>query len=314
MKADQGLAHLRRHHSPMPILTYLSLILTTFLWGGTFISGRMLAASVDPAVAAFLRFLIASTALLLLILAKEKRLIRPPRSTWLPLFFLGLSGVFAYNVFFFQGLHHITAGRAALVIAGTPLLITLLAALFFGEGLSPRKGIGILLSLAGAVVVISNGHPGELLHGGIGRGELALLGCVVSWSIYSLIGRKVLQEISPLHAVCISSLIGTTLLLIPASYHNLLPSLPAITLLDWTNLAYLGILGTAVGFSLYYQGIQRIGAMRAGIFINLVPVFAVLLSWMILGEVIRPLVLVGGMLVLSGIALANLSPVARKLS
>ncbi len=294
--------------------TYLSLVLTTFLWGGTFISGRMLAASVDPAITAFLRFLIASLALVLLTLATEKRLVVPPVRSWLPLFFLGLTGVFSYNVFFFHGLQHITAGRAALIVAATPLLITLLAALFLGERLTLRKTLGIFLSLSGAVVVISNGHPGSLLHGGIGPGELALLGCVLSWSAYSLIGRAVLRTIPPLRSVCYSSLIGTVLLLIPASGKGLLPSLPALTLVDWGNLAFLGIGGTAIGFSLYYQGIKRIGAMRAGIFINLVPLFALLLSWAILDETVRPLVLAGGLLVLSGIALANYPAAARRLS
>lgn len=291
----------------MPILTYLSLTLTMLLWGGTFIAGRLLAGVVEPASAAFLRFLIASVAMVAVTRIVEGRLALPPPRMWLPLSLLGMTGVFAYNIFFFNGLHHISAGRASLIVAGTPLVITIFAAMFLRERLTRLKISGVLVSLAGAVMVISNGHPGSLFTGGFGRGEQALLGCVLSWAAYSLIGRSVLRSLSPLTAVCYSSIIGTLLLAVPAAREGLFSRLSTITLPAWTSLAYLGIGGTAMGFSLYYQGIKKIGASRAGIFINLVPVFSLLLSWFILGESIKPVVLAGGMLVLGGVTLANYS-------
>ncbi len=293
----------------MPVLTYLSLTLTMLLWGGTFIAGRLLAGVVEPASAAFLRFLIASVAMVAVTRMVEGRLALPPPRMWLPLSLLGMTGVFAYNIFFFNGLHHISAGRASLIVAGTPLVITIFAAMFLRERLTHLKISGVLISLIGAVLVISNGHPGSLLTSGFGRGEQALLGCVLSWSAYSLIGRSVLRSLSPLTAVCYSSMIGTLLLAVPAAREGLFSHLAAITLPAWMSLAYLGIGGTAMGFSLYYQGIKKIGASRAGIFINLVPVFSLLLSWFILGESIKPVVLAGGLLVLGGVTLANFQKV-----
>lgn len=289
----------------MVLLTYLSLILTMLLWGGTFIAGRLLADSVEPASAAFLRFLIASAAMLFVTLLVDKKLTVPPKKLWIPLTLLGMTGVFAYNVFFFSGLHHISAGRASLIVASTPLVITVFAAIFLRERLTSLKTSGVLLSLTGAVMVISNGHPGSLFTGGFGPGERALIGCVLSWSAYSLIGRSVLRTLPPLTAVCYSSIIGTLLLAIPASREGLLGHLATISSLDWASLSYLGIFGTAIGFSLYYQGIKKIGATRAGIFINLVPFFSILLSWFILGESIKPIVLAGGVLVLCGVSLTN---------
>ncbi|MFH0784091.1 MAG: DMT family transporter [Pseudomonadota bacterium] len=292
----------------MPLLTYLSLIITMFLWGGTFIAGRLLAGAVEPASAAFLRFLIASVAMVAVTRRLEGKLRVPRVKLWLPLLSLGMTGVFAYNVLFFYGLRHISAGRASLIVAGTPLVITLLAALFLRERLTFLKITGVLVSLAGAAMVISNGHPGSLLTGGFGRGEQALVGCVLSWSAYSLIGRSVLRSLPPLTAVCYSSIIGTVLLAFPAAREGLFFShLSAITLHAWASLSYLGLCGTALGFSLYYMGIKKIGASRAGIFINLVPVFALLLSWYILGETIRPAVLAGGLMVLAGVTLSNYS-------
>lgn len=286
--------------------TYLLLILTMFFWGGTFIAGRMLAESVPSTNSAFLRFFIASCSLIILVYFKENKIGLPPVKQWLPLLLLGATGVFAYNIFFFKGLQHINAGRASLIIALNPLVITLCAALFLGEKLTRLKILGVLISLGGAVLVISRGDISQLFSGSFGQGEAAILVCVASWSAYSLIGRTVLKSIKPLTAVCYSSIIGTILLLFPALQNDVFIQFPNYSMQDWLCLSYLGLLGTTVGFSLYYYGITQIGATRAGIFINLVPIFAILLSWSILGEAVQSTVLLGGILVLAGVTITNL--------
>ncbi len=287
------------------MLTYITLTVTMLFWGGTFIAGRMLAGSVPPASAAFLRFSIASAVLILLTRVAKGKLPHPSGKQWFFLILLGLTGVFSYNIFFFTGLHYIGAGRAALIIASTPLVISIMATLFLGEQLTPRRLLGIFLSLAGAVTVIGNGHPGMIFHIGFGPGEKALLGCVASWAAYSLLGRTVVSSLSPLAAVCYSSIIGTLLLFWPAFHEGVLHRLFELSPADWESLIYLGVCGTAIGFSWYYSGIKKVGATRAGVFINLVPFFALLLAWIILGEKVRPAVIGGGILVLTGVALTN---------
>jgi drug/metabolite transporter (DMT)-like permease len=289
----------------MPIGTYLSLVVTMLFWGGTFIAGRSLAGSVPPATAAFFRFAIATLALAVLARLFDGRISLPPRKVWFSLLLLGLTGVFSYNVLFFTGLHHIGAGRASLIIALNPLAITLFATLLFKESLSIKQISGIFVSLAGAVFVISNGHPTTLLEGAFGRGELAILGCVASWSTYSLIGRSVLKELSPLASVFYSSLIGSILLLVPALFEDSLLKAFSYPLKDWFSLSFLGLFGTAIGFSLYYRAIRTIGASRSGVFINLVPFFSIILSWLILDETIKLSVLSGGILLLIGVSLTN---------
>jgi len=291
----------------MQIFTYFTLTLTALLWGGTFIAGRIVAESLPPASSSFLRFAIASVSLLGILLFTEKKLPIPQFKQWIALLFLGLTGVFGYNLFFFTGLKYITAGRASLIIAFTPLAITFLAALFTHERLNIKQIGGILISLTGALLIVSNGQPRMLFEGGFGFGEKALLGCVLSWSLYSIVGRTVMNKLSPLVAVCYSSVIGTLLLAVPAFMENLPGSLSTISSADWLSLSYLGIFGTALGFSLYYKGIKKIGPARAGIFINLVPVFALLLSWVLLGETIQPVVLLGGLFTLAGITATNLT-------
>ena len=282
---------------------YLKLIATMLIWGGTFITGRVLSQGVSPYVAAFLRFLIASLFLVCLTCKKEGGLPKIPKSQYLPLTLLGLTGVFCYNIFFFKGLSFIPAARASLIIANNPVLITLFAALLFKERLTRRTLCGVLLSVSGAIVVITNGHPAQLLALGVGPGELSIFICVASWVCYSLVGKGVMTHLTPLTSVCYSSVIGTLFLFPFAVSHGLF--MTSYTPLHLASLFYMGFFGTVLGFLWYYQGILALGPTRAGIFINIVPVSAILLAWLLLDEPVGPPIWIGALLVISGVTLTN---------
>jgi drug/metabolite transporter (DMT)-like permease len=235
----------------------------------------------------------------------EGTLPRPPRHLWWSILGLGLTGILAYNVFFFSGLKTVEAGRAALIIALNPVAIALGATLFLNDPLRPRQGLGIGLSLIGAGVVISGGNPLALLRGQVGRGELLILGCVVSWMIYTLLGKRVMRKLSPFAATTYACGVGALLLLGPALGDGLLTVIPTASPTAWASILYLGILGSAVGFSWYYDGLRQIGPAQAGVFINLVPVFAILLAAIVLKETPTPALLVGGLLVMAGVVLTN---------
>jgi len=286
-------------------MVYFKLLLTAFFWGGTFIAGRILAGSVGPYSAAFLRFLVASVFLVLFTFKVEGRVPKLTPKTIFGVVLLGMTGVFSYNVFFFKGLNLIEAGRAAIVIANNPVFITLLSALLFGERLTVIKGAGVLLSVTGALVVITRGDLAAVAGGGIGKGELMIFGCVASWVAYSLIGKKVMTDLSPLSAVACSALIGAAALLPAALFEGLAADAPAYRPVDWIALFYLGFFGTVLGFVWYYQGIQRIGPARASLFINFVPISAVILAFLVLGEPLTPSLAAGALLVCTGVYLTN---------
>ncbi len=287
------------------MLTYLKLLATMALWGGTFVAGRMLAGVVPPFAAAFLRFAIAGLLLLALLYHYERRLPPLSRRQLGAVVLLGLTGVFGYNVAFFTGLQSVAAGRAALIIALNPVGITLLSALFGGEPLRPLRSLGVVISLCGAVLVISNGRLAALVSGGIGRGELALLGCVLCWALYSVIGRRAMYSLEPLTAVTYSALAGALLLAPAALAGGVLSRAPGYPPAAWGSLVYLAVGGTVIGFLWYYQAIRAIGAVRAGVFINFVPVCGLLLGYLLLDEPLTPSLLQGGALVIAGAWLTN---------
>lgn len=289
-------------------MIYLSLILTMLFWGGTFIAGRILAKTVPPADAAFFRFVLAAVTLAFLARLIDGHLRLPPRDRIVGLLLLGLTGVFSYNICFFTGLKYIEAGRAALIIALNPMAITIGAVLLYGERLSPLQSIGLLTSLFGAILVITNGDPALLFDGGFGRGETAIIGCVISWAAYSLIGRSVLKSMTPLSAVFYSALFGSVMLFPATLLDGTLPVPGSYTAVDWLSLLFLGIFGTAAGFTLYYRAITKIGAARSSVFINLVPLFSIVLAWIFLAETINISVLIGGIILMAGVYLTNKKP------
>ncbi len=287
---------------------YLKLMLTAFFWGGTFVSGRLLSGHISPASVAFLRFAVASLFLFLLTWKKEGRFPAVRKHQLVPLALLGMTGIFSYNIFFFKGLTLITAGRAALIIALNPIFITVFSGLFFKERLTILKTAGILISVTGAVVVISRGNLGAALRQGAGWGEFYIFCCVISWVAFSLIGKTVLSGITPLVSVTYSSAVGAAALFVPAYMDGMTSHLAGYTVFTWLNIVYLGLFGTVIGFIWYYEGIKAIGPTKAGLFINFVPVSAIILAFFILGESVTPSLLTGALLVSTGVFLTNMRP------
>lgn len=287
------------------MIVHLKLLLTAVFWGGTFIAGRITAASVSPFSAAFLRFVSASIVLLLITRKIEGRLPRVSRRRIPQLVLLGLTGVFLYNFFFFSGLKLIPAGRAALIIALNPIAIALLSAMVFRERLGPWKWIGILISVVGALIVITDGHLLDLISNRLDRGQVYIFGCVISWAIFSITGKSVTTELSPLVAISYASVIGTLGLMVPAIHEGLITDLVRYRPEDWLSIIYLGFFGTAVGFVWYYEGIKSLGPAAAAQYINFVPASALFLAFVILDEPITPSLVVGLVFVIVGIYIVN---------
>ncbi|MFW5836507.1 MAG: DMT family transporter [Desulfovibrionaceae bacterium] len=293
--------------TPPMFATYFKLVASMALWGGTWVAGRVLAQSLHPLPAAFLRFTLASVILMLACRRIQGRFPRLEPRRIPGLLFLGATGVFLYSYCFFLGLQTMTASRAVLIVACIPVCIALCSAAIFRERLGPQRIAGALVSLSGVFVVIADGSPMALLAtgSGFGAGDALILGCVASWTAYSVAGKAIMRDMSPLTAVTWSCVFGALLLFFPALFSELVPDISRAGWLDWVCLAYLGVLATSYAFVWYYQAISIIGPARSGVFINLVPVFAVILGFLLLGETLHLSVLAGGAMVVLGVWLTN---------
>ena len=298
---------------PSDVAVYFKLAAVTMIWGGTFVAGRFLADSLSPLFAASLRFLLASVALLLFLLLARIPLARPSPRQWLQLTLLGFFGIFFYNLCFFYGLHYINASRASLIVALNPAVIGLASWLLFKERMSRAKVIGIAICIAGASLVIVSRHP-QLMAGQADAwiGDLLIFGCVLGWGIYSLFSKDLNQTLGPVQTVTYSILLGTVMLWVVSAVRGevSVAALVGLGSAQWLSLMYLGVLGSALAYIGYYDGLRTIGATRSEMFIALNPLTAVILGALLLGEQLTLTMCLGGGLILAGIFLCN-KPLAR---
>ena len=284
---------------------YARLALVPVIWGGTFVAGRLLALELPPSVGALLRFVVASAALLVAAVALEGRLPLPTRRQRVATLVLGATGILAYNLFFLGALARLPASRSSLIVALNPVLTIAAASLLLGERLGARRWLGVGVALAGVWIVVTRGELAGLLGGAIGAGELMMFGAIVAWAAYTLVGRSVLEGLTPIAATTWATLFGTAMLAVVAA-----PQLPrvdwgAVSLAASLSVLYLGLLGTAVAFVWYYRAVQVLGPSRTVIFNNLVPVFGAAFGVLLLGEPLSVSMVVGGAVAVAGVMLVS---------
>ncbi|MBN1782358.1 EamA family transporter [bacterium] len=282
------------------------LVAMSAFWGGAFVAGRIVALSTGPLTAAFLRFFCASILLGILVHVMEPgpHVRRGLRQT-AGLAVLGLTGIAIYNALFFIGLKHVESARAASIIATNPIVVLVFTAVLFRERVSPIRAAGILLSVSGAIVVLSRGSLMSLFEGSMGFGELCILGCVISWAVYTVLGKRILKNISPLRAVYVTTFFGALFLFGPALKNGLIPDMLMMGPKTWLALAYLIVFPTVLGYVWFYEGVHRIGPAKASQYVNFVPVSAMFLSLLFLHEPVTLSLISGTACVIAGVMLVQ---------
>lgn len=288
--------------------THLKLIIVTMLWGLSFIAGRIVAQELSPMWAAWCRFAIASGLLVMLVWRAEGRLPRLTRQQVQATFGLGATGIFLYNVCFFKALSLMPAGRTALFVAMNPIITALASAWLFRERLSMRRWCGIALAFIGAAIVITKGELFAVVRDisrVFGLGEIAMLCAATAWAAYTILGKHALKGLSPLIATCYASLWGWMLLSFGLMVELPEQGFPHLTPTLLLLLAVLGALCTVLAYIWYAEGVKAIGPARTAVFNNLVPVFGVLFSALLLHEPVLPSMVLGGVLAITGVMLTN---------
>lgn len=281
----------------------LKVIAASVIWAGSWLAGRIVAQQgMAPLHAASWRFFFGALGLLVLLLIRREPL--PKRGAWGPMVVMALFGIVLYNVCFFYGLRFIPAGRASLIVAANPSML-LVAGAFLGERLTGRRILAVLVAFAGAALALTQGNFAAFVSGGVGLGDVVICGCVIGWSVYTLASRPAIKACSPIAATGYSTLLGTVMIWILDA--GLSPAAPAgdWPLKVWLALAFLGLMGTSLAFLWYLDAVYALGPARAGAYLNLVPVFAVVLSALFQGEAITIWTLAAAVLVPAGIWLMN---------
>ena len=283
---------------------YAKLTGVALIWGGSFIAARVVAVEMPAPTAALWRYVIATTVLVVLSFALERGLPRLTRAQVVRVLLLGVTGVVFYSVFYMYGMQTVGASRGSLIIATLPAATLIGGALFLHEPLTLRRGAGIAVALFGVAVELGRGNPLALFQGRAGIGEVWLFGCVLSWAAYTLLGRSLLKDLTPLAATTYAALIGTALLVVLCAATGDLV-LPTATRSGWGGLVFLGLFGTALAYIWFYDGVQALGPARTSVFVNLVPIAAITFAVFLLHEPLELSMIVGAALVVTGVFIIN---------
>ena len=281
------------------------MLLVPLFWGGAFGSTKHVLTELPPLTVAAFRFLCAGVLMSIWAMKRGEWDWKTIRGSWLRLLGLGAVGIFGYNALFNIGMQYTSAINGALVIVVNPVTTSLIALLFLGERWSIRQGMGALISMMGVLIVITRGDLSALYSLSLNKGDLILLGAVVTWTAYASLGKIVMRRISPTRATAVSMVLGGIMLLIASLHENGWAKLPGISFQVAAELVYLSIFASFIAFLLFNVGVREIGAGKASAYINLMPVYAVLIAALFYGETVTWVHGIGMTCVMSGVLLTT---------
>jgi drug/metabolite transporter (DMT)-like permease len=281
-----------------------AMIVLALIWGVNFSVIKTALEGVSPLAFNALRFPLASL-VLLAVLSATGQLGLPRRTDMVRIVALGLLGNVGYQLFFIYGIDGTLAGNASLLLATTPVWTALLSGWAGHERVTHRVWAGVLASLAGILLVTLSGGGKVGFDPATVRGDLLMIASSLIWATYTVGGRPLVAHYGSIAVTAWTLWVGTAGLV--------LIGLPSVSNVDfrsvafgtWLAIGYAGMLGIGVAYLIWYVGVRRLGSARTAVFGNFVPVVALLVAWVWLGE--RPSIgqIVGAGLILGGIAVAR---------
>ncbi|MCI0182691.1 MAG: DMT family transporter [Acidibacillus sp.] len=275
------------------------LILATLLWSGNYIAGRVLA----PAMPAFflngVRWVISAIILWAILRAKGKTI--PLKQQWKGLLSLGIVGMFIFSTLTYLGLKSIPAAQAGMISGMIPVVILLLSVLMLRERPPLIAWLGIILSVVGVVILFGAGNGSTFT---LSLGDLELMIAAVAWGLYTVIGKKLSHQIDPLTMTAGAAIYGA----IPSAIAGALsysPHTVHMSVVAWISLLYVSTAASVLAYFVWTSGVHVVGASRSAPFMNLLPIWTVILGVTLLQERLSTSEMIGGAVILIGAFIAN---------
>jgi len=287
------------------VLISFLLVLVSFVWAGSFIVVDSVTKNgMNPVDLGFLRFLVATPLMVLLVLVQRKKLAVPLKELpWVIV--LGLTGVTFLYVFQFIGISLTTASTSAVLINTNVIFIAILSWFFLHEHLTRHRVAGIALSFVGVVIVLySKVSPEEF-----SLSNMFVVGCILMllsalcWAIYSLVGKRLLNTYDPFVITTYAFVLGS-ILYVPLVISHIGGVVVNTTPVQWLAVLYLALTCSIFGYLGWYYALKHSEASKAAVFLNLIPLFAITMSFL-LGESLTVFFFVGASLIIYGVYLAQ---------
>jgi drug/metabolite transporter (DMT)-like permease len=283
----------------------LALLLTMIFWGSAAVFMRTLALALTPENSLALRYVILSAINVIgLIYLGTWRI---PRTDWPRFLVAGLIGMAGYNWFVNAGFALVPAGLGTIITMVEPLMIALLAALLLGEKLNRFIFIGVAIATLGAIVLFWEDLTTTQASSVAPLGILYLMICCLCWAIYTIVAKPLLDRYDSFTVTAITMLIAAPPL-IGAANEPLTVLAARLDLRQWAELIYLVLASGIGGTLLWNYGSKHLSGTTAGTFLYLIPVVAVASGALVLAEPVTIFIVLGGLLMLAGVAAAQFGP------
>lgn len=287
--------------------TRLALLGACFLWAVSFVATKIALEVVPPLTVVSLRLLIAAGCFLPVLMTGGRWKTVANRSTLLKLLGLSLFGAGLHYGFQTVGLQTTNASNASVYVATGPITILLLAVVFLGEKLNVRKILGIVIAVAGVLVVMGmDTITGFELDGNL-VGDLLVFASIVMWGCFTVFGKKVTDQLGALTVTAAVTLIGAAWMT-PVGVLEMQRtgfSLAEITPTAWAAVTYLGAACNFLAVLLYFTALQRTESQKVGVYLYSIPPMTAVAAAMVLGEPITLGLIVGTTLVIAGVSLTE---------
>jgi drug/metabolite transporter (DMT)-like permease len=283
----------------------LGVLLAILFWGVSFVATRAVVAQISPVALIFARAALGSLLLIAILTARGKAW-WPARQYRPPLLLMGFIGVALHGLVQAYALQLTSAINSGWLIGLTPIWSAILAAIHLRERFPPRKLLGLALGFLGAVLVVTRGQ----LSGGVlalpsTRGDLMILASTVNWAVYSVIGHPTLKRLGSLVATTCALLVGFVLLSVPFLYARAWGDYARLDAMGWVSVLFLGICCSGLGYLFWYGALEKIEATRVAAFLYLEPLVTLVAAVLMLGETVTATTVVGGVLLVGGVALVE---------
>ena len=253
------------------------------------------------------RFLLASVLLVIIVRATGGGGLRFARRDWPSLIWLGILGNTLYQILFIFGIDWTLAGNAALMLATVPIFATLLSVILGHERVGAGVWVGAALSFVGIGLVVWGGTKSVRFGADTIRGDLTMLAAAVAWSAYTVGSSPLLRRYGTLPVTAVTLWIGAAGLAVVSAPALVSQAWSEVRPWSWAGLIYSGLMAIAVAYLLWYYAVRHLGSSRTSVYSNIIPLVALVIAWLTLGETPGWLQILGAVAILGGVVLSRRS-------
>mgnify|MGYP001209389799 CR=1 FL=1 len=281
---------------------YIIIVFGQIVFAATPLFLKIALRDFDPLTLGITRFVISVIILNIFLFIQGRKLI-PDKKHWLWIAVLGFLAIPCNQGLLFYGLQFTTPGHAALMYGLTPLLVYLIVIPLLKEKFRLVKMFGILLAFSGVVLVLSDRQI--TIEPEFVKGDLIIFLGVIGWALYTVFGKGLVKKLGSILAITYTMTFGTILFIPIGAYDTLTFDYAQVDLLSWIALLYTAVVTSGIAYPVWFWALKYLEASRLSVFIFLQPLLATALSYIFLSEQLTRNFVVGGIIVLAGVFIAE---------